>query len=261
MTTLQPALLDAVVGLRLDGIPVEALRPPPCVFTPSGWRPDAVLPRRPIVLDAFCGRGGSSLGWYAAGWDVVGIDLDPQPLYPFEFHQGDGIAFVRAHGHLFDAVHGGPPCQRFSRLRHLATLDYPRLIAPFRDACQATGRPYVIENVEDARDDLHDPVTLCMSMWARRMYRHRLFESNVPLLAPPHPPHRMRQAKLGRPARSGEAFQVAGNFPQIAAVRRQMEMPWSDRRGIAESAPPVLLDYVARQVLARLIDQEAGVAA
>jgi DNA (cytosine-5)-methyltransferase 1 len=248
--------LDTASDLPLMGLPAGTVRPAPFLTVACGWRPDVRLPRRPVLLDLCCGEGGAALGYYAAGFHVVGVDKNPQPNYPFEFHQGNAVEFVTEYGHLFDAAHGSPPCQGESNLAPLVTGDYPDLIAPLRAALVSAGVPYVIENVGGARDNLIDPITLCMSTWARRSYRHRLFESNINLVEPPHFEHTMPQAKLGRPAGAGEAFQAMGHFPQIDMVRHQMEMRWASQRGIAESIPPVFTDYIGRQLIARLIDRE-----
>jgi DNA (cytosine-5)-methyltransferase 1 len=118
----------------------------------------------------------------AAGFDVVGVDLFDQPRYPFEFHQGDAVAFLREHGHEFDAVHASPPCQRFSKAQRIMKNDHPDLIGPTREVLLELGVPYVIENVEDARPELIDPVTLCGASFGLHTYRHRLFESSFPCL-------------------------------------------------------------------------------
>jgi DNA (cytosine-5)-methyltransferase 1 len=256
ITMAGQGLVDAI---RIMGAPLGRARPGPSLYAAPGWGPgpqDGYVVRRPVLLDACCGRGGAAVGYYAAGFDVVGVDIEPQPRYPFEFHQADGIDFIRDHGHLFDAIHVSAPCQGYSHLAPLATGDYPKLIGPFREVCEATGRPYVLENVEGARDALRDPITLCMSTWFRWAYRHRLFESNVRLLEPDHPEHQHPQAKLGRTPAPGEFHQVAGHFPAIREVRRQM--PWADRDGIAEAIPPVFTDYLGRQLHGCLIDNESN---
>lgn len=247
-----------IARVPIAGLPAETVRTPPFMTTTSLWHPSADMPRRPVLLDVGCGRGGAGVGYYTAGFDIVGVDIAAQPLYPFEFHQAEGVAFIGEHGHKFDAIHVSPHCEGFSRLRNLTSTRYPRMIAEFRDACRAAGVPYVIENVADAANDMHNPIMLCMSTWARRSYRHRLFESNMPLVEPLHFEHTMPQAKLGRAARPGEAFQAMGHFPQIAMVRQQMEMPWADRDGIADSIPPIYAEFVGRQLLARLIDDQAA---
>lgn len=106
---------------------------------------------RPRLLDLFCGAGGCSAGYDRAGFDVTGVDVVPQPRYPFAFHQGDALEYVAAHGHEYDAIHASPPCQSYTPLRALSPdKEYPDLVAVTRAALEATGRPWVIENVPGA---------------------------------------------------------------------------------------------------------------
>ena len=115
----------------------------------------------PRLLDLFCGAGGAGMGYHRAGFEVVGVDIKPQPRYPFEFHQADALTFVAEYGDRFDAVHASPPCQRFSDLakRNGNADEWPDLIEPLRPILRMIGRPYVIENVEGA--PLRDPAMLC----------------------------------------------------------------------------------------------------
>lgn len=106
------------------------------------------------------------MGYHRAGFDVVGVDKDPQPHYPFEFIQADAIEFVREHGLKFDAVHASPPCQVHSKTAVTHNVSHPDLIEPTRDALREVGRPYVIENVEGA--PLIDPLVLCGSEFGLR---------------------------------------------------------------------------------------------
>jgi DNA (cytosine-5)-methyltransferase 1 len=237
--------------------PIGAGQIEPFLTTPSGWQAGP-LPRRPLLLDAFCKQGGASVGYHLAGFDVVGVDYHPQPAYPFPFVQADALAFIASHGHRFDAIHASPPCQAFSPARVLHGRVHPRLLAATRRALEATGRPYVLENVEGASSELRHSLMLCGSMWGRLWYRHRLFESNLALLAPPHPAHDWPQARLGRPAGPGQMLAIIGHFPQVDLVRRQMEMAWATRDGIAQAVPPVFCDYLGRQLLARLYDDHAA---
>src|SRR6476661_8232697 len=102
---------------------------------------------RPRLLDLFCGAGGAAVGYHRAGFDVVGVDINPQPRYPFEFHQGDALTALEHNWQRFDAVHASPPCQHYSITRHSHAKEHPDLVAATRQALQATGLPWVMENV------------------------------------------------------------------------------------------------------------------
>ncbi|WP_328829801.1 DNA cytosine methyltransferase [Streptomyces sp. NBC_00252] len=141
-----------------------------------------VLPlRRPNglrLLDVCCGAGGLSMGYYLAGFDVTGVDINPQPNYPFPFIQADGLDYTAEHGHTFDLVHGSWPCERYARVtRWRGNPDsHPDLIGPGRDVMQATGRPWVIENVPEA--PLRPDYLLCGTQFGLNVRRHRVFETS-----------------------------------------------------------------------------------
>jgi len=109
------------------------------------------LPNGLRVLDLFCCQGDASMGYHLAGFDVTGIDISPQPRYPFPFVQGDALDFVREHGGEFDFIHASPPCQRYTLAQRIQGRDHPDLIAPTRAALQATGRPWVPRSRTAAR--------------------------------------------------------------------------------------------------------------
>jgi 23S rRNA G2069 N7-methylase RlmK/C1962 C5-methylase RlmI len=99
----------------------------------------------PRLLDLFCKAGGAGMGYHRAGFDVVGVDHEPQPRYPFAFVQADALEYLAAHGHEYDAIHASPPCQGYSRLRHLPWLkgrEWPLLIEPCRALLVQAGRPH-----------------------------------------------------------------------------------------------------------------------
>jgi DNA (cytosine-5)-methyltransferase 1 len=143
---------------------------------------------RPLLLDLFCGAGGAAMGYAHAGFDVVGVDIEPQPHYPFDFEKADVMEFMRdgvKHWYFpVDAIHASPPCQRYSRATpHRTRANHPDLVDPVRQLLLKTGLPYVIENVEFA--PLPNAAKVCGSYFGLPIQRHRLFESNMGIMGAP----------------------------------------------------------------------------
>lgn len=136
---------------------------------------------KPLLLDLFCGAGGAAMGYHRAGFDVVGVDINPQPHYPFEFHQADAMTW-RLDG--FDAIHASPPCQRYSRATpHRTRQNHPDMVDPVRERLEATGLPWVIENVENS--PLRQYAIVCGSAFGLPIKRHRWFDSSELLMSAP----------------------------------------------------------------------------
>ena len=217
--------------------------------------------RRPRLLDAFCCQGGASAGYATAGFDITGIDLHPQPRYPFTFIQGDAIAYIRKHGHEYDAIAASPPCQGYTDCQVLQGNDHPMLIAPTRNALNTTGRPWIIENVPGAAPHLIDPVVLCGAMFGLGTYRDRYFEAGggLVLAQPAHPRHDKPITKMGRPRREGEMAHYVGNFSGVQAARDDLNVPWMNRDGIRECIPPTYTHHLGQQLLQHLAAVPAAV--
>lgn len=143
------------------------------------------------ALDLFCGAGGASMGLHRAGFDVTGVDIKPQPRYPFKFIQADALEFPLEG---YDFIWASPPCQAFTRLKHLPWVkdkEHPNLIPGTRDALIQAGVPFVIENVEGSPlGDTGFLIMLCGTMFGlgtangrAELRRHRLFETSfsIPL--------------------------------------------------------------------------------
>jgi DNA (cytosine-5)-methyltransferase 1 len=207
---------------------------------------------KPLLLDLFCCQGGASAGYVAAGFRVIGVDIDPQPRYPYDFVQGDALAVLDLLGDQVDAVHASPPCQGYSNAQRIMGREHPMLIDAVREKLEALGKPYVIENVPGA--PLKAPIELCGDMFGLRTYRHRLFESNAGLVAPAHRPHPVQQIKMGRPLRVGDYYQAVGNFSNVPYVRADMGVPWMSRDGIRESIPPAYASFVGMFLIAAIED-------
>ncbi|MGA5705834.1 SAM-dependent methyltransferase [Streptomyces cellulosae] len=210
-----------------------------------------VAGRRPRLLDLFCCQGGAAKGYADAGFDVTGVDISPQPRYPYQFVQADAIAYALEHGAGFDFIHASPPCQHDSECQRIQGNTHPDLIAPTRAALEVTGRPWVIENVRGAVPKLHEPVMLCGPMFRLATYRHRFFETGggLTLTQPAHPAHLMPQAKMGRPVPPGHYGQFVGNFSGVDLARKVMGVPWMNRDGIRECIPPAYTHWIGRHAL------------
>ena len=222
---------------------------------------------KPRLLDLFCGAGGAAMGYSRAGFDVVGVDIKPQPNYPFEFEQADALAFVRngLHGRPhdiwgrgFDAVHASPPCQAYTAYKRTGNVgDYPDLIAPVRELLQATGLPYVIENVVGA--PLHDPVLICGTMFDPPMevQRHRLFEANWALEPPVWPCRHLLNgprfpASTNRARMSRRTLAVGQWNTPLELQRQAMGIDWMTLDELSEAIPPAYTEFIGAQLLARL---------
>ncbi|MFH8696738.1 SAM-dependent methyltransferase [Streptomyces chartreusis] len=215
---------------------------------------------RPRLLDTFCCQGGASMGYHLAGFDVVGVDIAPQPRYPFTFVQAEAVAFIREHGAEFDFIHASPPCQHDSDCQRIRGNAHPDLIAPTRAALESTGRPWVIENVRGALPKLCGPVMLCGPMFGVETYRHRYFEAGgrLHLSQLPHTAHAIPQAKMGRPVPPGHYGQFVGNFSGVSLARKVMGVPWMNRDGIRECIPPAYTEWLGRSFLAALALKDAA---
>ncbi|WP_234333886.1 SAM-dependent methyltransferase [Streptomyces viridochromogenes] len=205
------------------------------------------------------------MGYHLAGFDVVGVDLAPQRRYPFTFIQAEAMAFIREHGAEFDFIHASPPCQHDSECQRIRGNTHPDLIAPTRAALEATGRPWVMENVRGAVPKLHRPLMLCGQMFSLANYRHRFFEPSGGFRPdqPDHPAHLVPQAKMGRPVPPGHYGQFVGNFSGVDLARRVLGVPWMNRDGIRECIPPAYTEHIGRAALTHLATpvQVLGVAA
>jgi DNA (cytosine-5)-methyltransferase 1 len=183
---------------------------------------------RPLLLDLFCCEGGAAAGYHRAGFDVVGVDLEPQPNYPFEFHQADALDLPFSQFELdqFDAVHASPPCQGYSTMsnRHGSTI--PQLIEPVRDLLTVIGLPWVIENVAGARPHLRSPITIHGGHVGLNVYgkndRRRIWTR-----------------------KDGTELRAAS----LDEAREAMEMPWATWNGCREAVPPAYTEFIGHQLI------------
>lgn len=218
---------------------------------------------KPKLLDLYCGAGGAGMGYIQAGFDVTGIDINPQPDYPGTFIQGDALAYLAAHGREYDAVHGSPPCQASCTLTKGTNKgnEYLNLIPATRALFALLDVPTVIENVQGS--DLRRDYTLCGEMFGLGVIRHRYFEvSGFTPIPPEHKKHRGRVAGY----RHGEWFDGpyfavygdGGGKGTVAQWQQAMGIDWTgNRKSIAEAIPPAYTRYIGGQIMQRLESQAA----
>lgn len=206
------------------------------------------------ILDLFCGAGGAAMGYHRAGFDVVGIDIRPQPRYPFEFHQADAFEYLSEHWREFDMVHASPPCQMYSHTKEWAH-EKPMLISQVRDALRATGLPYIIENVSGAARDMQACLMLCGLSFGLKVFRHRYFESNRLILGPSHLSHKGIHVGIDgmcSPVGSGDAnwyngHHVPADHRTLGAFQRAMDIDWMQKKEIVQAIPPAYTEWIGRQ--------------
>ena len=233
------------------------------------------------ILDLFCCEGGAATGYAGAGFEVIGVDIEPQPNYPYKFHQGNAIHILRdliltdilgttitlagTEYRLedFDAIHASPPCQAYSTITPDKTK-HEALIADTRELLIESGLPYVIENVAGARRELIDPVLLCGSSFGLRVRRHRYFESNIPLLSIPCQ-HKAQGQPLGVYGDHGDLTDVlrpngtsrGRKARDVQEAREAMGMPWATRDGLREAIPPAYSQFIGVQLAAHIQEEAA----
>jgi DNA (cytosine-5)-methyltransferase 1 len=217
-------------------------------------------------LDLFCGAGGCSEGYRRAGFDVVGVDIKTQPNYPFEFVRGDALMVlgdVLKGWTSFDAIHASPPCQGYSVANNIhGRDDHPMLIAEVRELLIATGLPYVIENVEGAKAEMRNPVTICGLSLGLNVRRHRLFECNFPVMTYPCGRHDgdwllvFGHSVLERGTVVGKAKGGGNTIKRIhtttARGREAMGIDWMNRDELSEAIPPAYTEHIGHYLMAEI---------
>lgn len=220
---------------------------------------------KPKALDLFCKAGGVSVGLSRAGFDVEGVDIEPQPNYPFTFRRADALTFDLSG---YDFIWASPPCQHYSwsagKSRNLGRI-YPDLIQAVRAKLIESGLPYVMENVVGA--PLMNPVTLCGVSFGLRVIRHRLFESNHLLFAPPHVSHERPYERLSRDGQArivkrSRYASVAGHGGEsdsytLESWQKAMGIDWMSKEELTQAIPPAYSEYLGRQILTQCFERAA----
>lgn len=197
------------------------------------------------LLDLFCGAGGAAMGYHRAGFEVVGVDINPQPRYPFEFHQADAMTYPLDG---FDVIHASPPCQVFSDAGTVRRkVDHPDLLTPTRARLIASGKPYVIENIPLA--PMPTGVLLCGATFGLPVVRHRRFEIYPDPVLVPSACHQIRH---GHAVDHGPRFYPYASGKWEAAWRANVipaVWPWMTLKESGQAIPPAYTEWIGREIL------------
>ena len=203
---------------------------------------------RPVLLDLFCGAGGAAWGYHRAGFDVIGVDIKPQPHYPFEFWQEDALDVLRnppIEDFGFVAIHASPPCQHYANVTRWRgnQANHPALIEPTRWGLQRSGLPWVLENVENTPVEPH--YKLCGSMFGLPIRRHRWFETSQSLHMAP---------RVCNHQASDKPFM----HKQERAYADAMGCEWMSAREAREAIPPAYTEYIGGWLMGVLSERLAA---
>jgi DNA (cytosine-5)-methyltransferase 1 len=136
---------------------------------------------------------------------------------------------------------------------------HPDLIQPIRKRLQATGKPYVIENVVGA--PLEKAIMLCGAMFGLRVYRHRWFESNILLFQPHHSKHQAKIAHAGNIPLPEQFYCPVGHLGDKSGSQRAMGIDWMHtQKEIANAIPPAYTRWLVPFLLDAVKMERAGVA-
>jgi DNA (cytosine-5)-methyltransferase 1 len=213
------------------------------------------------LLDLYCGAGMASDGYRAAGFtDIVGVDINLQPNYPYKFEQQDALEVLRDIDYLkqFDAIHASPPCQAHTRAKHLRKAQggkakYDDLLTPTLAELRKYDLLWVVENVPGA-PGMEGAAVECGSAYGLGVRRHRLFLGNVPLEG-----SGCRHKEQGRPW--GVYHVPADSIPKGGRTARNVEhgrevmgvsrdISWNE---LKEGFPPTYTQHIGSQLLEAML--------
>lgn len=225
----------------------------------------------PRLLDLFCGAGGAAMGYHRAGFEVVGVDIEPQPNYPFEFHRGDALELLRLGLQTdgFDAIHASPPCQAFTQMsarwrgQDTKADSHPNLLTPVRELLLGEARPWVLENVPGAKRMMSPTLILHGGMFGLGVHRPRLFESNVLMLCEKasRTPFPLGVYGTKPDGRTTYRYRNNGNYKgksliraakSIAEASQAMGIDWMTWEEIREAIPPAYTEHIGGYLMAEI---------
>ena len=199
------------------------------------------------------------MGLYRAGFDVIGVDIEPQPRYPFPFVQADALN-APLDLSQFDFIWASPVCKGYTAMKTMHNArEHPLLIEPVRAMLKSAGVHYAIENVVGA--PLVNPITLCGTQFGLHddeyeLQRHRQIETSFPVLG--FQCHHQRPV-LGvygdhvRDRRRRTGSHARGlTDPPVAQAQKLMGIDWMTLRELSQAIPPAYSEFIGREALRQM---------
>lgn len=218
------------------------------------------------LLDLFFGAGGAAMGYHQAGFtEIVGVDINPQPNYPFKFQQLDALdVLVSSYLDEFDLIHTSPPCQSYSRAMKHLSHPQPMLVEKVRRHLEASGKPWSPRTFP-ARLSL--PRMTCSGhTGSSSAGLHSECESGVTVLfetsfpvAPLACNHESWRGSTMNPNNQAGRDRIrAGTdevVPDLVEVvwRREMGVEWMGRYEAREAIPPAYTKYIGEAFVAQKV--------
>ena len=198
---------------------------------------------KPELLDLCCGGGGASVGYFLAGFEVTGVDIQSQPDYPFDFIKEDVLKLPYDFLMSFDAIHASVPCEGYCTANPKARLHpelYPDLYHPVKAMLIAAGKPWIMENV------IGSPVKgfrLCGTSFGLGVFRHRVFETNFHVANVPE--CCCQDLRID----GDEYLTVAGNHKNLKRAWKAMGTFWiNDPQVVKKAIPPAYTQWIGEQM-------------
>jgi len=203
------------------------------------------------------------MGLYRAGFEVIGIDIEPQPHYPFEFHQADAFKYPLEG---FNAYWASPVCKGgsiASSCRPGLKEKYTEQITPIRQRLLKTGKPYIIENVKGYRHLLQNPIMLCGTMFGLKVIRHRYFECSfsVNTLLPPcackgAAGYTAASDGFSSFANGAKLISVAGHNFSVEDAKVAMRIDWMNQGELSQAIPPIMAEFLGKYMMQAVMKEK-----
>ena len=216
------------------------------------------------MVDLCCKAGGCSVGYMQAAQElgitleIVGVDIQHQPNYPFPFIKADAVRFIKACRNSFDFIHASPPCQAYSiqtiSLRKKGQ-EYIDILKKLRTEMQRTKKPYVIENVPGA--PMRADLVFRGDMFGLKVLRKRLFEIEDLFVLQPGLPTKKGSERKGDfvtvtgnghlKTRAKNISKVEGNTI-IELWSNAMGIDWMTKKELSQAIPPAYTKYIGLHI-------------